>query len=100
MSLTIEEIYSIKCIIGSSLFMGRHDWENRIDMNVETCGRKNDAYIRFRTNSTIVSIKNDDTIYIVCVGGRKAVKFQHQTIGDTLNLIQHELSAHFSGSID
>ena len=38
-------------------------------------------------------------IYVVCVGGRKTIKFKHQNIGETTDRIGAELSAHISGSI-
>jgi hypothetical protein len=99
MPLTIEEIYSIKCTIGRSLFLGRFDWEERIGVNVETCRGAANAYIRFRTTDAIVSLDNNGMIYVVCVGGRKTIKFKHQNIGETTERIGAELSAHVSGSI-
>ena len=101
MPLTITELYLVKCIIGRSLFMGRHDWEDRINMDVltQTCGISEHAYLRFRAVDCIVSIDSDKVIYVVSAGGRKPLKFVHHNIGKTLDLIGAELSAHFKGSV-
>ena len=102
MPLTIAELYLVKCTIGRKLFMGRHDWEDRITMDVltQTCGTAEHAYLRFRAVDCIVSIGSDKVIYVVSTGGRKPLKFNHQNISETLDLIGAELSAHFKGSID
>ena len=102
MPLTIAELYLIKCTIARSLFMGRHDWEDRINMNVlmPTNGKTKHAYLRFRAADCIVNIGSNKVIDVVTVGGRKPLKFNHQNIEETLDLIGAELSAHFKGSID
>lgn len=89
--------------------MGRHDWEDRINMDVltQTCGTSwagyppsaEHAYLRFRAEGFIVSIDSDKVIYVVSTGGRKPLKFVHHNIGETLDLIGAELSAHFQGLV-
>ena len=85
MPLTIAELYLVKCTLGRSLFMGRHDWEDRINMDVltQTCGTAEHAYLRFRAVDCIVSIDSEKVIYVVSTGGRKPLKFVHQNIGET-----------------
>lgn len=101
MPLTLAELYLVKCTIGRNLFMGRHDWEDRIDLDVltQTCGTAEHAYLRFRAVDCIVSIDSDKVVYVVTTTGRKSLKFTHQNIEETLDLIGAELSAHFKGSI-
>jgi hypothetical protein len=99
MPLTIEEIYSIKCTIGRSLFLGRHDWEERIGVNVETCKGAANAYIRFRMASANVTLDNDDIVYVTCTDGRKPIKFKHESIEVTSERIAAELSAHIGRSV-
>lgn len=70
-----------------------------MDVLTQTCGTAEHAYLRFRAEGFIVSIDSDKVIYVVSTGGRKPLKFNHQNIGETLDLIGAELSAHFKGSI-
>jgi hypothetical protein len=97
MSLTIEEIYSIKCTIANALFLGRHDWEERITVDVTSCKGLKDAYLRFRMASANVTLDNDDIVYVHCTDGRKPIKFKHESIEVTSERIAAELSAHFAG---
>ena len=55
MALTIEEIYSIKCTIAHALFLGRHDWEDRIEVQLTSQKGLKDAYLRFRMASASVT---------------------------------------------
>jgi hypothetical protein len=94
MSLTIEEIYSIKCTIANALFLGRHDWEERITVDVTSCKGLKDAYLRFRMASANVTLDNDDIVYVTCTDGRKPIKFKHESIKVTEKRIAAELLAH------
>jgi hypothetical protein len=79
MALTIEEIYSIKCTIARALFLGRPDWEDRIEVQLTSLQGAKDAYLRFRTASANVTIDSKDKIHIHCTDGRKPIKFVHES---------------------
>jgi hypothetical protein len=100
MALTIEEIYSIKCTIAHALFLGRHDWEDRITVDVTSYKGIKDAYLRFRMASANVTLGNDDIVYVSCTDGRKPIKFKHESIEVTEKLITAELLAHIGRSIE
>jgi hypothetical protein len=97
MKLTIKDIYSIKCAIGRTLFFGRTDWSERIELDSDNYSGKEGDYLRFKTNDINVSLCSDNTVHICAVGGRKAVKFKHDNIVDTIDRITAELKAHRDG---
>jgi hypothetical protein len=99
MALTIEEIYSIKCTIARALFLGRPDWEDRIEVQLTSLQGAKDAYLRFRTASANVTIDSKDKIHIHCTDGRKPIKFVHESIEVTSDRIAAELSAHVGRSV-
>lgn len=100
MALSIEEIYSIKCTIARTLFLGRHDWEDRITVEVTSCKSVKDAYLRFRMASANVTLDNDDIVYVICTDGRKPIKFKHESIEVTEKRIAAELLAHVGRSLE
>jgi hypothetical protein len=105
MTLSIEEIYNIKCTIARALFLGRPDWEDRIEVQLTSLQGAKDAYLRFRTASANVTIDAKDTVFVHCTDGRKPIKFKHESILQrrgfanevTEERIATELSAHFAG---
>jgi hypothetical protein len=97
MALSIEEIYNIKCTIARALFLGRPDWEDRIEVQLTSLQGSKDAYLRFSMASASVTIDNKDMVYIHCTDGRKPTKFEHESIEVTEERIATELSAHFTG---
>jgi hypothetical protein len=99
MSITIAEMYSIKCTIASALFLGRSDWEERIEVQLTSLKGSKDAYLRFRMASASVTIDSKDKIYIHCTDGRKPLKFKHESIDTTTELIKAELLAHIGRSV-
>jgi hypothetical protein len=99
MTLSIKEIYSIKCTIAHALFLGRHDWEDRIELQITSLKGLKDAYLRFRMASASVTIDNKDTVYIHCTDGRKPIKFVHESIEVTETRIAAELLAHVGRSV-
>jgi hypothetical protein len=99
MALTIEEIYSIKCTVAHVLFLGRPDWEDRIEVQLTSPKGLKDAYLRFRMASASVTIDNKDLVYVHCADGRKPIKFAHESIEVTEKRIAAELSAHIGRSV-
>jgi hypothetical protein len=96
MTLSIDEIYTIKCTIVHTLFLGRSDWRKRINFDVDS--HNGSAYLEFRTASTSVTIDDKCTVSIVCTDGRKPVKFEHESIDTTTEQIKAELLAHVGRS--
>jgi hypothetical protein len=99
MTLSIAEIHSIKCTIAHTLFLGRSDWEDRIEVQLTSPKGSKDAYLRFRMASASVTINNKDKIYVHCTDGRKPIKFVHESIEDTNDRIATELLAHVGRSV-
>lgn len=92
MTLSIDEIHSIKVTIVRALFLGRPDWRKWI-----TCDVTNDkglSYIEFRTASTWITLDNDDTVFVSCTDGSKPIKFKHESIEVTSERIAAQLRAH------
>jgi hypothetical protein len=99
MTLTINEIYSIKCTIAHALFLGRPDWEDRIEVQLTSPKGSKDAYLRFQMASASVTIDNKGMVYVHCTDGRKPIKFGHESSEETEQRIAAELSAHIGRSV-
>jgi hypothetical protein len=74
--MNFSELYDIKCAIGRTLFLGRHDWEDRIEMTVGASGKDN--YVRFKASQISINICDDNKVS-VCGLIRKPLKFKLDT---------------------
>lgn len=95
-TFSFSDLYDLKCTIARTLFLGCHDWEDRIEMTVINQSKTN--YVRFKANQISINIGDDGKIS-VCGLIRKPLIFNHENITDTLSKIQTELVAHRNGEI-
>jgi hypothetical protein len=94
--MNFAELYEIKCLIGRTLFIGHHDWEDRIEMTVCASGSNN--YMRFKADQITVNICDNNKVSVLGLI-RKPLRFKHENIVATSFAIQAELVAHLAGEI-
>jgi hypothetical protein len=77
MSLTIQDIYDVKCAIRRSLFSGQSDWESRFVIKIEACDWKSSSRIDFCVPGlpqNLVSLHDDGEIFVTCPDSRLTAK--------------------------
>jgi hypothetical protein len=99
MALTLDEIYSIKCTIGRTLFYARPDWENGINLELSIYDSSKNPYLRFRMASASVTLDNKNMVFVSCTDGSKPIKFKHESIEATNERIAAQLRAHIGDTI-
>jgi hypothetical protein len=91
MIITIKDIYDLRCAILRTLYPGRVDCSELIQLY--SYGTEIEEYLCLDSNGTQIILGNDNTVRVCYVDDCKPLMFIHSNITNTLETIVNELAA-------
>jgi hypothetical protein len=93
MNITIKDIYDLKCAILRTLYPGRVDRSDRLQIYSYSYNSENGEYLCFESGQIRIILRNDNTVQLCSLSGRKSLVFTHSNFNNTIETITTELAA-------